>query len=764
MMSQFHGFAFFVSDADKSRFKQKDGGSYGMQNLEISQATQQKANIQSWKYFLGKEVDEDDIRYVIYGGDIDRYDSTTANYNWNATHPLMRRWRQKKNQDELEYIRFAQECETHCTKGETWDAERPSKSGTSASAKTLIEQGKAGYAASRKPFIQLRYAYQIVRLAHYQGQFQEAISLYEIYARPVLSASKEIGGWVTGNYAGCLRHEKRFAESAYAFSREYALSPSRRIDARWGWQINTDRQWQQLMRLCKNDREKADNHALRALSFYAEPHEDMIKMQQLDPGREDLDLILIHEIRNLEIELLGAVDFGSVPFETRLLDPNYKPQAHRRLRNIDEIVVDGLGKHQCFDSTLWQLAHVYLQFLDGEFAASSALLDATSPHLHGEDLLRAKKMELEMELVTTDHVTHEMETQLATASLRKHGWSKEQRFQFIDFRNNALFWKYMDDGNEAKATLMRNPWELLLRYGVRSSMIDSIFALDRKPQKTPLEKEMLRGLWEGKSVMSEWQRWDHDGMSRNELLYIKGTSLLVEGRLAQAIAVFEALPSSGSCGTDPFQPNIKLEDGLVSFWGRSEGCNKLNFAMRLNSLKQAIKKREGRTFHNYMQLGNASFNTLCAHPGSELVSYETESGWHYGYEKVFLKPYTIKGHTANLWPRNIDVRPAKQYYRLAIQATQDPDSQALGYYMIARCERMQNHWVTHIEEEKAIRSAEKSHVGGGRWDQYNAASLKYQPQETDLPTFAILRDRYADTWMVDYLIQECDDFRKYCAQ
>ncbi len=739
-LTQFHGFALYYRTFDEthSMYYTEDA----LRDADdIAKEMQKTANIISWKYHFGNRISERDIAELLYGDAFksivlegnERFHRHLKPLTIKHSNRLIRKWNEGAYLDELNYLAYAHVCEPHCLQTTEWS--KGSKD-VNPQVKQLIEDGKLGYASTNVGFLKLRYAYQMVRLAQYQGKYEEAIALFERYAVAVLGASQEIGGWVVGNYAGCLTRTKRPVEAAYAFSRQYAASPSRRMQAQYAWRIRSDREWRQLMRLCKNDVEKADNYALRALSYNSVPYDDMRMMQQLDPGREDLDLILVREINKLEEEMLGPIAFGSVDFENKLRDQRRAPKARKRIAILDDLVMQSIAQKQAYHLPLWQIAHCYLQFLRGEFSAAREGLENLLPSLKGEDLVRGEMLALEMELVTTDRVTRNLENRFAEATLTRKGWNARQRHRFITFRNDALFWKYLDQGDELKATLVKDSWNLLERFGVRSSFVDSVLVFKADSNKTAFEKEL--------ETMLTYN------LSNERLIDIKGTALLAEGKLNSAIATFESLSHayrisrSGYYGDlidplaiapDPFRPRIKAQEDAGVPW-KSHKFDKLTFAKTLKNLLAQTTIDDGKNAYRYLLIGNAYYNTLTGERAAEAMTFQDDSGWHYGYEKVFLKDYVIEGHCVKLWPRNIDTAPAVSYYHRAIATSEDRELQALAYFMIAQCELLKNHWIRHGEKDfKPLRIA----------------------------GFEVLRDAYADTEFVSILIQECANFKRYCA-
>jgi hypothetical protein len=235
--------------------------------------------------------------------------------------------------------------------------------------------------------------------------------------------------------------------------------------------------------------------------------------------------------------------------------------------------------------------------------------------------------------------------------------------------------------------------------------------------------------------------------------------------LDQAIATLEQLPKNSLpiVEADPFRPRITYQDKDGGLW-KNKTYDKLSFAKTLRALIAQTKLQDGKNHLRHLILGNAYFNTLSGRRAGSMKGSPAQSGWHYGYEVVFLKEYEIDGHKGRLWPRSLDAQPAINYYNLSISETDDPEFQALAYYMIARCERFKNEWITRSEEENARISLQSKRHQKNYWDEYHKALKKNSHLETQIPSFAILHDQYAHTAVVDMLMRECPDFAAYCTK
>jgi hypothetical protein len=129
----------------------------------------------------------------------------------------------------LDYLVFAKQCEPHVVAmGDGWvRAERDKEF-----MLTLIEEGKSRFLQTRSHFFKQRYAYQIIRLAHYAGQWQMVVDLYN-YLLPKYDRKKPsiVYFWTLGHLAGALQQLGKTADAAYRYSIVFRNCKSKRIQA-----------------------------------------------------------------------------------------------------------------------------------------------------------------------------------------------------------------------------------------------------------------------------------------------------------------------------------------------------------------------------------------------------------------------------------------------------------------------------------------------------------------------------------------------------
>ena len=92
---------------------------------------------------------------------------------------------------------------------------------------------------------------------------------------------------------------------------------------------------------------------------------------ELDPGCKLLDVLLLREINKQENQQLGYPYSGEVPMHERL--------SKGSATDLHEFVQRVLQSGKMHDRNIWELANIYLQFLDGDATGAGLALVAKQP-------------------------------------------------------------------------------------------------------------------------------------------------------------------------------------------------------------------------------------------------------------------------------------------------------------------------------------------------------------------------------------------------
>ena len=334
--------------------------------LEQPAGLQRRENIAEWQERFCDVADATEIEAIIYGdnlallerlADLLRQASPKVadlplplQSNAFARHLL-----EANCEEVVAYLLFAKRCEPHVVARSDAFArgtqDRPAM-------EQLLETGLADFPKVESHYVRLRYAYQLIRLAHYLKEYAYVGELYA-YLMPKIDADPSlVYDWVEGHRAGALQSLGDYAQSAYLYSRIFERSASKRESAYLSFSIQTDAQWKEALLLCQNDHERATLHVLRAHNGRAVVLEEMRAIYDYEPRNTALELLTMRELQELEAELLGAnIRPAGYPGD---------PRARERLIDLQGFV-NQVIKDEKVAPDFWLLARGVLEMLAGDY-------------------------------------------------------------------------------------------------------------------------------------------------------------------------------------------------------------------------------------------------------------------------------------------------------------------------------------------------------------------------------------------------------------
>ncbi|MEM6770159.1 MAG: hypothetical protein AAF597_06205, partial [Bacteroidota bacterium] len=186
-------------------------------------------NLQEWYERYCEQVDIKDLEKIIYGSSDNDLQALLRIMSRPKTkvsdltdrlrdNTFTRHLMEYRCTEVVEYLLFAKAAEPHVGRL----AAREKSQARRVNMESLIDEGLDKFRRTKSHYIRLRYAYQLVRLAHYLGEYAYVLELYD-YLRPKIEADPSIiYHWMEGHRAGALQATGQYAESAYRFSRIFA--------------------------------------------------------------------------------------------------------------------------------------------------------------------------------------------------------------------------------------------------------------------------------------------------------------------------------------------------------------------------------------------------------------------------------------------------------------------------------------------------------------------------------------------------------------
>lgn len=485
------------------------------------QATE--GNLEEWKAYFEDKVETDDLGDLIYEIQLEEAEvlASNAKLPQGFSNPAAQTILQSgKGKAFFNYLAYAKRCEPLAL-NTNWGA---SLENTNAQPhKQLWEAGIQAYKDSKDNFMRLRYAYQVVRLAHYSKAYSEAVRLYQELVEPLMDEPSIMRYWAMEQMAGALAGLKEQNKANYYFAQVFANAPSRRYRSLTSVRIRGEADWDASMAFCQNDEERAALHAMRAYDKGGSRLGEMEDIVDLAPNLDLMEVMAVEVLKKSEGVLLNSWYHIESSLATRR---TYG--AEERINVLNKQIKHLLQKSNLAKRAFWQTLYGYTFFLLGDSeTASVEFADALS----ATDMNQGLRQQLEifiaaMELSMMPKIGPEQEervaelmTQLATVEKYRSDLGNQY------FLRAILFGKYERQNDLAKSYLCQFDETPLLLHP-RLDYLNSLLDFVNKPGEMNRLETFLLGKWS----REEWR------LVLNE---IRGTRMLMANKLEEAIVHFD---------------------------------------------------------------------------------------------------------------------------------------------------------------------------------------------------------------------------------
>ncbi|MFI5170964.1 MAG: hypothetical protein ACHQFW_01160, partial [Chitinophagales bacterium] len=328
------------------------------------------ANINDWLAHWNNTMSAYDAHLMIYestGEDlrkIKKYltgsESVTPKFEKS---PVVKSWKEGNFLEDFDYLIFAKEIEPLVGYLDYWSNEKRNVAAMNAmrgDINALIKK-------SNSPFIKQRYIYQTLRLAHYSGNYQECLNLYDKYEND-LDLNSLIGQWCLSLRAGAYWRMNKFAESSYYNSLVFANCPSRKLYAERDFWIDNEATWQKCLAMTKNDNEKIVLWALTGINQNNSALIAMEEIAKLDARSEYLELLLAREVEKIQRNMMPERSSFTVSEEYN----DYAVPEMNKLDDLEIFISKMIDGNKLRTPSFWFSSMAYLKYLKNDLQSTVA--------------------------------------------------------------------------------------------------------------------------------------------------------------------------------------------------------------------------------------------------------------------------------------------------------------------------------------------------------------------------------------------------------
>ncbi|MFN4080455.1 MAG: hypothetical protein ACK4NS_06110 [Saprospiraceae bacterium] len=638
--------------------------------------------------------------------------------------------------DVAEYLMFTRKCEPHVARyagpENGWRLPERDK----PAMRELIAEGENRLIRTESHFLRLRYAFQIIRLAHYAGDAERVIALYnELMPKVDVRKPSIIYYWIMSHLAGALQRTGRYPEAAVRFALVFRHSPSKREQAFRSWAIRNDDDWKKSFRLCKSDQERATFYILRAAQSRSASIEDMLGLLSLDPGNPNLDLMLYAAVHRLE-RLLLRNEFTERKYGLPAQGP-VRQAANRQLLDLQKFISQALRNPKLGNPSFWTAMAGYAATLAGD-------------HYNAERFWKT----LEAGFDDRKKNTPALRSQIAAWRLlgeilrlnpRDTLFRDAVAFRIKSraaYRDNPDFEPFLKDWLGAQYAAAGAPGKaLLFAYGFK--------ALGYNPQTQELD-DLLNLLQNGgdPTIISQLMSYDTSlDAVRDQLLEMKGVHLLSIGEREAALSVMRQIPETRRIYMTRFIPfREEMRERVHSVLAASDSLqlNRIQIIEQLMDYeyraKSAAALKQPEAARYYYLIGLAYYNmSYFGHAWKAADFYRSGYNWN----RLPQGPvFPLKNSPAGNRENTLMIDHALRYFELAIANARDTETYAKSLFMAARCRQKQ-------------------------W--FREPATPYKPGSKLIPVlppeymtyYNLLAARCKDTEFYKEIIQECKWFAAY---
>lgn len=487
--------------------------------------------------------------------------------------PALREVIRKNDVPFLRYMLFAKECEPFVNTG-SWD-DNPADT---AAMQLLLARGITLHNGCPSDYLKLRYAYQLIRLAHYSGNYQKAIDLYDNLMTPN-PAQSILRYWGLGHKAGAVKRLGDFVQGNYLFSLTFDSCESRRQLALLDFVVEKNGAvWESTMALAKDNHQKATLWMMRGLKEPKLSLKALQEMYALEPGSPRTASMMLREVqriedflysdkatKSLEMQKIGGRTVGVWDEEkeeyvdtgvTNIMDEwgalrrrvapgdSWDTLAYYEHDSVLVEVISGRDYVLAFrrfamdvarenvvpDPALWYMAAGYIDLMDNDYIQADDCLDEAMRNTRGNT-------DLEHQIRLLDYIAQVKEGKGIGSDISGHivqtlQWIRAQQRAHSNTKFDktmiTLGREYLRNGDVPRAILA---FDLGKDEKARNALLDitssdeDLEALDKMligTTGTDLDKMLTNGF----------------SLSRDALFDVRGSRFMREGKFREALSMF----------------------------------------------------------------------------------------------------------------------------------------------------------------------------------------------------------------------------------
>ncbi len=660
---------------------------------------------------------------------------------------------QSKDLEGLGYLMFAKKAEPFVV-GDVWEP----LNRDSLKMDKLLKGGQQLYNAAKKDFFKLKYAYQVIRLAHYSGRYNDAIRLYDEYSTQINKTNGVLQPLCLALKAGALFRTGKSREAAYQFSKVFSATTTRRISNFLGftWSISRKDDLNDYLAYCKNNTEKA---AMLALYSLGDPDNSLGNLKEiyaLQPSAEVLEVLVVREINKLEEKYLSPQlkkQEGGRNFYGTWLNEDTDSTALSASKEAKELhgFLHKLAQEgKTSNSGLYETGAAYTAYIVRDFASARRYINAANnlsltakvkDQLMLTDLLVTISEKNTIDAAFEVQILPSLQWLYQKAKTEKPvtiGWYQETQWRkfYCNLMGEVLAKRYHQQQNLPKEVLCVGAADQVspayydgavnfLHDKLTSKEVEQMFALMDSKQLNAFEQFLMKNNVITKGVVTDFA----------------GTAYLRDYEYDKAINWFSKTTDKKALtiNTNPFIDLLyDREEALPS--ERKFTTTKLAFAREMQNLQQLAATDKANAAKHYYKYALGLYNMTYYGHAWKLVEYGRSGS----------DGYFIPENEGPFKREYYGCFSAHDYFKKAMNASTDKNFKARCLFMMAKC-----------AQKQVKRPRYDDFTGEKSWELYEAANVAYFPNFKKSKYFPEFVQQYKTTPFYKEAFNSCSYLRDF---
>lgn len=471
-------------------------------------------NIEAWMSFIGSDeqlrtLDRQKVSELVYHTPLKKLDAIDCLSGTTMGKHI------------INYLRYAKTLEPYAQENtETWETARVAAP-VKEKYKKFVEEGVRLWKSCNYNELKLRYGYQLVRLAHYAGNNEEALEFFDKYVEPV---RKEhiIYYYALEQKGGVLYNLGRNAEANYLFCQVFDHSDCRKKTAYNSIRIQGEVDWKQTYDLSKTDRQKAALYAMRGYNTFSNETEEMRNILQICPGSPYIKLLALRYMNKQERFILD-IFYNTEKNNRSFMSESFSKEDYE---NDKELIYSIINHPTTEEKDFWTLYLAHMAFLHKDYDLCGSMLDKIKTS--NSELLKQESRTRFCLYLTTRKSLGQEEEKVIKNYMTKENIDKE-------FVREIVAHLYKQQGENGKAYLVHN----------------NVDGLQESPD--PVIINSLIEEIERNGTTSVCASTNSASKKDLPALYeLKGTYYLRMGNFAESIECYSKVPDSYACFTQKY--------------------------------------------------------------------------------------------------------------------------------------------------------------------------------------------------------------------